>query len=134
MKKMTDFAVVIETDSYAGNFEREMCAYVTGHIGECEVGDEFVDQETESLFDGYIERIPDENGCYRPVSLGCDVSDDFNLTSNDVVIWFNQRPTDYMVNFISERLKTFVYNDETPKIYKVYTIQTNTNITIEKIS
>ncbi len=31
------YLFVIDTDTYAGNFEREMCAYVTGQIGECEV-------------------------------------------------------------------------------------------------
>jgi hypothetical protein len=29
---------IVDTDSYAGNFERCMCAYMTGQIGECEVG------------------------------------------------------------------------------------------------
>lgn len=29
---------IIDTDSYSGNFEREMCAYITGHIGDCLVG------------------------------------------------------------------------------------------------
>lgn len=32
------YSIVVETDSYAGNFEREMCAFMTGHIGECEAG------------------------------------------------------------------------------------------------
>lgn len=32
------YSIVVETDSYAGNFEREMCAFMTGHIGKCEVG------------------------------------------------------------------------------------------------
>ena len=34
------YLFVIDTDIYAGNFERQMCAYITGQIGECEVGKE----------------------------------------------------------------------------------------------
>lgn len=30
---------VIDTNKYSGNFEREMCAYLTGHTGDCGVGD-----------------------------------------------------------------------------------------------
>ena len=32
---------IIDTDQYAGNFERELCAWTTGQIGECEVGKEY---------------------------------------------------------------------------------------------
>ena len=28
------FLLVIDTNSYAGNFERQLCAYVTGQIGD----------------------------------------------------------------------------------------------------
>ena len=37
-------AFVIDTKQYAGNFEREMCAHITGHIGECEVGRDMVQE------------------------------------------------------------------------------------------
>lgn len=37
------YAFIIDTDSYAGNFERELCAYITGQVGECEVGDDYVE-------------------------------------------------------------------------------------------
>jgi hypothetical protein len=68
---------IIDTDSYAGNFERDMCAYVTGIVGECEVGDEFAalyDKEVntdglESVFLDYLEQRADEHGCHRPTSL-----------------------------------------------------------------
>ena len=39
------YLFVIDTDSYSGNFEREMCAYCTGQIGDCEVGIEHADNE-----------------------------------------------------------------------------------------
>lgn len=34
--------VIIDTTAYAGNFERELCAYFTGQIEECYVGSEFL--------------------------------------------------------------------------------------------
>ena len=65
---------VIDTDSYAGNFERELCAYMTGCVGECGVGDDMrTIFETEvgdpdELFE-FIVSEPDEHGCSRPVTI-----------------------------------------------------------------
>lgn len=69
------YLFVIDTDTYAGNFEREMCAYVTGQIGECEVGKEnaeLVRQEIPAAvakLGELINSVPDECGCHRPVSI-----------------------------------------------------------------
>lgn len=62
---------IIDTDEYAGNFERDMCAYVTGQIGDCGVGDDFSALYNEEVkdgpdFDSFIESRPDDNGCCRP--------------------------------------------------------------------
>ena len=66
-----DYLFVIDTDSYAGNFEREMCAFMTGRIGECEVGqrtaNEFVDEFGEK-FEDKIYDAPDDHGCCRPAT------------------------------------------------------------------
>jgi len=37
---MEKHSFIIDTNEYAGNFEREMCAYCTGQIGDCGVGEE----------------------------------------------------------------------------------------------
>lgn len=71
---MPNFVFVIDTKKYAGNFERELCAYVTGIIGECEVGDEEAkefaqDHSGDNPFEEIIEMPPDDNGCHRPVML-----------------------------------------------------------------
>ncbi len=69
------YLFVIDTDTYAGNFEREMCAYVTGQIGECEVGKENAELARKEIPDvvarleELIESVPDEHGCHRPVSV-----------------------------------------------------------------
>lgn len=130
---ITEFAIVIKTDSYAGNFEREMCAHVTGHVGECGVGSEYVNSEVKSKFYGYIEEVPDDRGCYRPVSLGCDLPDEFGLSSDDVVIWFNEKPTDEMVKVVNERLETFKHDGNSPQIYEVFVIKSLVNISFEKM-
>lgn len=63
---------VIDTDSYAGNFERDMCAYLTGIVGDCEIGNVFAElfhEECEVDFSEYLEKRPDEYGVFRPTSL-----------------------------------------------------------------
>lgn len=100
---MANYAILIKTDSYAGNFEREMCAHVTGHIGECGVGDEYVDESIAEKFEDYIGLESDDHGCYRPAELGYDLG----YSNNDVVIWFEKKPTQELIDTIKERLETF---------------------------
>lgn len=38
-----EYSLLVCTDSYVGNFEREMCAFMTGSIGDCGVGEEYSD-------------------------------------------------------------------------------------------
>jgi hypothetical protein len=63
---------IIDTDSYAGNFERQMCAYLTGVLGDCGVGEEFSElynkEGGKNIFDEYIEQRSDDHGCHRPCS------------------------------------------------------------------
>ena len=75
------YLFVIDTEQYAGNFERMMCAYMTGSIGECEVGDkekEIFEKEMgikpdadgvlHDPFEFVIGRA-DDHGCSRPVTI-----------------------------------------------------------------
>jgi hypothetical protein len=71
------YMVLIDTDKYAGNFERDMCAFITGVIGECGVGDEAqvialkeLDPETKEWFKDNVALIADEHGCARPATIG----------------------------------------------------------------
>jgi hypothetical protein len=104
---MLEYAVIVRTDSYAGNFERELCAHLTGQIGECEVGKSYVDPEISDVFDSMVTRKSDDNGCWRPVSLGgCEKTPDYS--GQDVVIWFSERPSIEEINIIEERANTFM--------------------------
>lgn len=65
---------VIETTMPAGHIERELCAFVTGHVGECKVGEEDVesfnqDVPGENPFGAVIGYAPDKYGCSRPVTV-----------------------------------------------------------------
>lgn len=97
------WGVLIDTDAYAGNFEREMCAHCTGHYGECEVGLEFAEQIDE--FEDAIISIPDEHGCHRP----CTLWDTPGGEPNAVLIYFESRPTDEQIAIIKERAQTFLH-------------------------
>ena len=101
-----EYALIIRTDSYAGNFEREMCAYVTGHIGECGTGKEYVDLEIKSRWADLVTEKSDDSGCYRPVSLGgCESTPGYS--SNDVVIWLGDEPLDWLLKEAVERANGF---------------------------
>jgi len=73
--KPDHYLFVIDTEEYAGNFEREMYAYVTGQVGECEVGEEVArmarkkDASFFTRLEDLVKSIPDELGDYSPVSI-----------------------------------------------------------------
>ena len=67
------FILCLDTDHYAGNFERELTAYCTGAIGDCGVGEdqrdyffEEVPEKFHKAFEDKIISLPDEHGCHRP--------------------------------------------------------------------
>lgn len=74
MSKTSEYVIIIDTDQYSGNFEREMCAYLTGQYGECGVGDDISESERDNIKnidwwdENIIERY-DEHGCSRPVEI-----------------------------------------------------------------
>ncbi len=84
------FILTLETNIYTGNFERELCAYMTGQIGDCEIGE---DQADIALFEQpeFVERMvanicqkPNEYGCRRPVEC----------IGNSLEIYFDEKPSD----------------------------------------
>jgi hypothetical protein len=68
------FVFVVDTDEYAGNFERELVAFVTGQSGECGVGQEIavsadLPPDLRDWCEEHVLHLADENGCARPASL-----------------------------------------------------------------
>lgn len=102
------YIFVIHTKNYAGNFEREMCAYCTGITGDCRVGEKeaviFSNElpEEEQLFEDALTRVMDEHGCCRPASIWGN-----DLDCKSVAIFFEEQPTEEQINVINRRAKKF---------------------------
>ena len=101
--------VKIVTDSYAGNFERDMTAYCTGMVGDCMVGSELADMYHEEVEDDpFFEKglwVADDHGCARPCYM--DMRD-----TNAVLIFLNDEPTQRELDVISERALEFAKKTE----------------------
>lgn len=101
------YLFVIDTEDYAGNFEREMCAYLTGRVGECLVGRDMAELFTEETgleaFENVFD-LPDEHGCHRPAAIHVTPG---GRDYNSVAIAFKTRPTDDQVKLMKERALAF---------------------------
>lgn len=68
---------VIDTEELAGNGERDLCAFMTGQIGDCEVGakvaadfeDEFEETDWFERMEDLVGTEQDDNGCWRPCKI-----------------------------------------------------------------
>lgn len=113
------YGIIIDTNQYAGNFERELCAHLTGQYGDCGVGielAELVPDNIKELFNNVISR-PDESNCWRPV----EIRQNGNGEYNSLIIYFDTLPTQEHINAIYERINS--YKDavlETSEFYKEY--------------
>jgi hypothetical protein len=106
------FILVIETDKYAGNFERELCAYVTSAVGECGVGDEArkvcikeLGQEQAEELSELTMQISDDRGCYRPTSIWQATGAKARYES--VAIFMEYRPSISQMDIIKERILSY---------------------------
>lgn len=130
------YVFVVDTDHYAGNFERQMVAYVTGSLGECGVGrEEQALFEEESGFPDLMDKMshqPDDHGCFRPATIwttpgrynngngkhfdGEPVGKGRYPAYESVAAFFHERPTDEEIVEMKERAHKFVqyWRDEAP--------------------
>jgi len=72
----TRWLIVVDTEVYAGNFEREMCGWMTGLVGDCGVGQrqatkalETLSQELKGWCEEHVVRVADDHGTSRPVAI-----------------------------------------------------------------
>ena len=70
-----DYLFVIDTDKYAGNFETDMCAFITGRTGAFGTGQEMATLFNESMEEGahnpFEDKVwapADDNGQHSPVT------------------------------------------------------------------
>jgi len=106
------FVFVIDTDAYAGNFEREICAYVTGHWdGETHGGDqaEVFKKEVgdpEELFGEYITTAPSDDSYPRQVHADL-MWEPQGKGMNSVGIFFEEEPTAVLITLMKDRAIKF---------------------------
>lgn len=100
----TGFAFIVDTDSYAGNFEREMTAHITGVIGECEVGEEYVDEDYPFEGADNVMQVADDNGCSRPTECWVEPR---TGSYNAVAIFFYKKPTPEQISYMKSRAESF---------------------------
>lgn len=69
---MKSYTFIIDTNQYAGNFERYMCAFMTGIVGDCGIGEEYAEMYKNSgllPMEDLIRYKADEHGVYRPCEI-----------------------------------------------------------------
>ncbi len=107
------YLLVIDTADYAGNFERGLCAYCTGRVGECNVGTDMAKRFCEETglepFDNVMDEA-DDHGCHRPVTMYPSGSK--GGPYNSVAISFESRPTHKQIALIKERAAAFAVLSE----------------------
>lgn len=116
-----EYLFVIDTDSYAGNFEREMCAYLTNQIGECTVGEKFIDLDNPIAkeMEDIILQKPDEHGCFRPVTIDIPNA----KICHSVGIYISKKPTTYQIAIMKQRAFEFNKINQNKKDYPVSDIK-----------
>lgn len=126
----TKYMFVIDTDSYAGNFERPLTAYCTGCTGDCGVGEGqaelFEQEEGEDVLyeaDEFIGSEPDDRGCHRPCVIyptpgwTNDGKGNYEKAKNvkypaylSVAIHMTEKPPEVWIERIKRRANIFAAN------------------------
>lgn len=118
------YKLIVNTNCYAGNFEREYCAFVTGALGECEVGEKQADAyrewlgENVDLFEeDVVTQSQDDRGCWRPVAIYNDEGVDEEFY-HSLEIGLEEPLSDDQIKVIQERSRMFMEENPTIEIRK----------------
>lgn len=121
--------IVIDTDAYAGNFERELCAYLTGQIGDCNVGSEFLKPQNMikhlEWWENNISPQEDTEGSefYRPCTIWKTGETNFY---GSVAIFVEEIPPQEVLDEMIKEAKIFCR--DTDFVYRYYAANKNPNI------
>lgn len=126
------YTLLVKTNSYAGNFEREMCSWVTGYEGEYFPGgiEHIVEQANEELGDmaesiaECFGTVDDEHGEQVVTMTGGDFQ--------SVAIFFDELPSQEEIDTMIARAKTFPKVSNTKKL-KILDVQFVENQTYNKL-
>lgn len=107
------YILLVHTNKYAGNFERQLCAFMTGITGDCGVGSDEAKRFKEDMeeigndpdmFDDCLDSQSDDHGCYRPASIwDADGTGDYNT----VAIFFRELPTTSEMALLRQRAQQY---------------------------
>ena len=120
----TSVIFVVDTNQYAGNFERELVAYMTGRLGDCNVGSEealefYQDmglwgdksppvecwEDLRNPFDFIIPEA-DDHGCFRPATI-CPSPGPKPQLYNSVACFMSRCPNSEETKLLAERAYQF---------------------------
>ena len=86
--------IVVDTDQYSGNFERELVAYMTGAVGDCDVGEPQSALAHKQLPEGFPEPLRfSDGGCFRPATIWPGPKKVKGPAYTSVMCAFEDRPT-----------------------------------------
>lgn len=106
-------ALVIDTDAYAGNFEREMCSWITGFEGEYYPGGiEYIVNTAQEQLGKTSRHIIDLMGGVNDDEFGrCEVvmtnSPGQTRDYHSVAILFERKPSKELLQLMAERARSF---------------------------
>lgn len=117
------FDFVIDTNSYAGNFERELCKHVTGHDDqdECPQEDWIDDSEVSSELKWFAEHILFLPGGDGDATWDCPMelyltpgsqksSKRKELQNNSIGIHLDTRPPLPIIEYMKKQARSFEYD------------------------
>lgn len=143
----TEYTLVIDTNAYAYNFARKLCAYCTGFVGENEEGRDLSDlfyleldiedddsprgrlADEKNPFRGYIGDRKDEDDNWSPCALwlnkryGCNAEGDFARLDEKNYDDYNF-PAPFSVG---------IFFDEEPTPEMIETVRRRANAFFEKV-
>lgn len=114
MQKL-EWTFIVDTDSYAGNFERELNAYMTG-MWDGETHGEDQAEDFDKCYDGFIGESPFSNDMVErtcdtcpewPQYQGLEYSFDSKQQYNSVGIFFRNEPTAKQIVLMKHRAYRF---------------------------
>lgn len=111
------YDMIIKTTHYSGNFNREMCAYLIGMIGDGVVGEEFVKEFHESNHpQSILDEIEDINISIEDrEEEGSEYCLPVHMTEGDInaiSIHFEILPSKELIDFIMDRAMKFTQHKE----------------------
>jgi hypothetical protein len=112
--KCCPYIFVIDTDAYAGNFECELCAYVTGKWdgethGETQANifKQEVPPNIQDEFEYLVKLLPTCDDDVPILSHECLIYNDQTKQYTGVGIFFDQEPPTELINLMKERAIKF---------------------------